>query len=116
MEIKELLHTPEVFQLFIHCVKQGKLEMIRELVSMGLDPRTGCDVALNEAVSYGKFNVVEYLLEMGCSPASQEYDVLKTSIYCGRDEITRYLYSHLTSEQKYYFRQINHKISKIVNQ
>ena len=73
--------------------RDGYLEMVKYLVSIGADIRSEDNEALREASSNGHLEIVDYLVSIGADIRSRNNETVKRAFENGHLEVVRYLIS-----------------------
>jgi len=69
--------------------KNGNLDDVKYLVSLGCDPKVNNNYAIRHASSYGHLKVVKYLVSVGCDPkACNNWAILDASAHGYLDVVT----------------------------
>jgi len=71
----------------------GHLHIVKYLVGLGSDPKAKDNYAIRWASEYGHLEVVKYLFELGCDPKAKDNYAIRMASYYGHLEVVKYLVS-----------------------
>lgn len=80
-------------ELLIKKTKEGQLEVVKYLVSIGANIHTNNEEALKWSAWIGNIEIVKYLVSLGADIHENNEEALKCSIYNQHIEVTEYLIS-----------------------
>jgi ankyrin repeat protein len=85
------MHPP--YDVLIWAIENRQLEVIKYLVSQGVDPLKKSICALRCSTEKGYIEIVKYLVSLGADPHEDKYNAFKISAQNGHLELTKYLVS-----------------------